>query len=311
MARTHYDKGLADIGNGLYAYMQPDGGWGWSNAGLIADQGDTMLVDTLFDLKLTDEMLATMRRAVPAAAKIKTLVNTHANGDHCWGNQCVECAEIVASRACAEELQGDSTARIEALMRAPGRLGDYVRKIFGPFDFSGIQVTAPTRTFERELTLSVGGKRVDLIEVGPCHTKGDILVHVPDDKVVFTGDILFIEGHPILWVGPVQNWIDACDRMLAMDLDVVVPGHGPLTNKAGIRAVKGYLEYVTAEARKRYDAGMPVADAARDIVMDDYSSWGDGERIAVNVTTLYREFAGDDRPADILATFELMAELAR
>ena len=311
MARTQYERGLAEIGNGLYAYLQPDGGWGWSNAGLIADQGESLLVDTLFDLPLTREMLAAMRQVEPAAAAIKTLVNTHANGDHCWGNQLLGGAEIIASRACQEQLRNDSPERLRQLMQAPGLLGDYMRRIFGSFDFDGIEITAPTRSFERELTLSVGGKQIDLIEVGPAHTDGDILVHVPEDKVVFTGDILFIEGHPILWVGPVQNWLDACDRMLAMDLEVVVPGHGPLTDKAGIRAVKGYLEYITAEARRRYDAGMPVAEAARDIALDDYASWGDAERIAVNVSTLYREFAGDEGEGDILAVFTLMAELAK
>jgi len=311
MARTQYDKGLREIGNGLYAYMQPDGGWGWSNAGLIADQGDTLLIDTLFDLKLTEEMLSAMRHAVPAAAKIKTVVNTHANGDHCWGNQLVADAEIIASRACAEDLAGDSTDRILELMAAPGLLGDYVRKIFGAFDFEGIQITPPTRSFERELELSVGGKTVNLLEVGPAHTTGDILVHLPEDNVVFTGDILFIEGHPILWAGPVQNWINACDRMLSMELDVIVPGHGPITDKNGVAAVKGYLEYVSAEARKRYDAGLSAEEAARDIALDDYSSWGDGERIAVNVFTLYREFAHDHSPPDILAAFSLMAELDR
>jgi glyoxylase-like metal-dependent hydrolase (beta-lactamase superfamily II) len=152
---------------------------------------------------------------------------------------------------------------------------------------------------------------VNLLEVGPAHTTGDILVHLPEDNVVFTGDILFIEGHPILWAGPVQNWINACDRMLSMELDVIVPGHGPITDKKGVAAVKGYLEYVSAEARKRYDAGLSAEEAARDIALDDYSSWGDGERIAVNVFTLYREFAHDHSPPDILAAFSLMAELDR
>src|SRR5258705_13916940 len=84
-----YAKGLQEVGDGLYAYLQPDGGWGWSNAGLVVDGERTLLVDTLFDLALTEQMLRAMRRAVPAAATIDTLVNTHANGDHCYGNQLV------------------------------------------------------------------------------------------------------------------------------------------------------------------------------------------------------------------------------
>src|SRR6202158_2874735 len=103
-----FKKGLQDLGNRCYAYLQPDGSWGWSNAGLVVDSGHSLLVDTLFDLKLTREMLATMRRAEPTAtAKIATLVNTHSNGDHCFGNELVEGAEIIASKGCDEEMRYD------------------------------------------------------------------------------------------------------------------------------------------------------------------------------------------------------------
>ena len=87
--RFPFTRGLHELGNGCFAFLQPDGGWGWSNAGLVTDAGASLLVDTLFDLALTREMLAAMRRATPAAERIGTLVNTHANGDHCYGNSCV------------------------------------------------------------------------------------------------------------------------------------------------------------------------------------------------------------------------------
>jgi len=99
-----YVKGLQEVGEGLYAYLQPDGGWGWSNAGLIADGDSTLLVDTLYDLALTEQMLQSMRDAVPAAARIDTLVNTHANGDHCYGNQLLAGARIVASERTVEQM---------------------------------------------------------------------------------------------------------------------------------------------------------------------------------------------------------------
>ena len=104
-SRWPYRRGLHDLGSGSYAYLQPDGSWGWSNVGLITDGGQSMLVDTLFDLALTREMLAEMRRSVPASKKIGTLINTHSNGDHCLGNGLVEGAEIIASKVCAEEMR--------------------------------------------------------------------------------------------------------------------------------------------------------------------------------------------------------------
>lgn len=90
MPKWQYTKGLHDLGNNTWAWLQPDGGWGLSNAGLIVDGDQTLMVDTLFDLAHTREMLAAYRRAAPAANNIGVLVNTHSNGDHTFGNQLVK-----------------------------------------------------------------------------------------------------------------------------------------------------------------------------------------------------------------------------
>ena len=103
--KWNYTKGLKDLGNGAYAYLQPDGGWGWSNAGLIVDGEESLLVDTLFDETLTREMLGHMKDATGlGGSDITTLANTHANGDHTYGNRLIENAEIIASEASAREM---------------------------------------------------------------------------------------------------------------------------------------------------------------------------------------------------------------
>ncbi len=310
---SSYSKGLHDLGNGAWAYLQPDGGWGWSNAGLIRDGEEALLVDTLFDERLTAEMLAQMDAATGiAAGDINLLVNTHANGDHTFGNRLVHQAEIIASQASADEMPELPPAMLAGLMAqsgAMGEVGQYLQRSFGAFDFGGVELTLPTRTFSGRLDLTVGDKAVELIEVGPAHTQGDVLVHVPADRVVYTGDILFIEGTPIMWAGPVGNWIAAIDRILAMDVELIVPGHGPITDKAGARRVRDYLVYIDAQARARFEAGMPAEEAAFDIALGDYANWGDAERIAVNVDTLYREYRGDTAPPDIMRLLTLMARL--
>lgn len=312
LGKFAYTKGLHDLGGGAYAWLAPDGSWGWSNAGLIVDGACSLLVDTLFDMPMTDTMLAAMRDAEPAARALDMVVNTHANGDHCNGNACCGEAEIIASRACAEQLAAEPPEMLAAMQKnAPnmGVMGKFFAEVFAPFDFAGVVQKLPTRTFETELSLTVGDKQVALYNVGPAHTAGDTLVHVPADKLLYTGDILFIEGTPIVWAGPIGNWIAACDRILALDADIIVPGHGPITDNRGVRAVRDYLRYVHSEARKRYDAGLDAAEAARDIALGDYDSWGDAERIAVNVATAYREFAGDTSAPDTLQLFGLMAEI--
>jgi glyoxylase-like metal-dependent hydrolase (beta-lactamase superfamily II) len=304
-----YTKGLHQVADGVWAYLQPDGGWGWSNAGLVTDGDASLLVDTLFDLRLTAEMLEAMRRVTPAAEQMDTVVNTHANGDHCHGNMLVSEAEIVASRAAATEMAALPPSRLADLMRlAPdlGEAGAFLLRVFGPFDFEGIDLVLPTRTFDGELELLVGDRRVRLMEVGPAHTEGDVVVHLPDEGVVFTGDILFHGGHPIVWAGPVANWIAACDRITALGANNVVPGHGPLATLAAVTDLKGYLEYLSTEARARFDAGMAVDEAAKDIDLGPYAGWGEAERVPVNVRALYRDF-GAEVPADAASLFAAMA----
>ena len=152
---------------------------------------------------------------------------------------------------------------------------------------------------------------MELIEVGPAHTKGDVIVHVPDDGVVYTGDILFVGGHPVVWEGPVSNWIAACRRVEAMDVHTVVPGHGPLATKADVARMREYLEYLAREARSCFDAGLDVATAARAISLADYAAWGEAERIVVNVDTLYREFGAPPAPPDPLRLLRAMGEYGR
>ena len=308
----NYRKGLYEVADGCFAYLQPDGGWGWSNAGLVRGGGETLLVDTLFDLHLTREMLETMS-TVTDTAPIRTLVNTHANGDHCYGNQLVAGVEIIAAEAAAHEMGDVPPAALVAMLSGnlPSEVQAYVRECFGAFDFEGITPTLPTRTFNKHLSLEAAGQRVELIEVGPAHTGGDILVHFPDAKTCYTGDILFVTGTPIVWAGPFSNWVAACDLLLSMDLDAIVPGHGPLTDAAGPTTVKNYLQYVYAEARQRFDGGMTARDAAFDIDLGPYSDLGDSERLVVNVASAYREFDPTLARSAAPVLFAQMAEIRR
>jgi len=308
-----YQKGLQELGQQCFAYLQPDGSWGWSNAGLVVGDGVSLLVDTLFDLPLTAAMLATMA-PVTASAPIGTLLNTHANGDHCYGNQLVEGAEIIASDATAHEMTEVPPAMLHALNTAEGEVGELFRHFFGAFQFDGIEVTMPTRTFSGRLDVEVGGRTIELIEVGPAHTRGDTIAYVPDAKTVYTGDILFIGGTPIVWAGPLSNWVAACDLMLGMDIDTVVPGHGPLTDKAGVAAVRDYLAYVDEAAGQRHAAGIDAWEAARDIAReigarDDFRGWGEFGRIAVNVDTAYRSRDAGYVTPNVVEQFRRMAEL--
>jgi glyoxylase-like metal-dependent hydrolase (beta-lactamase superfamily II) len=310
MSQHSYTKGLHDLGRGHFAYLVPDGSWGWSNAGLIEDSGQTMLVDTLFDLKMTADMLKAMRSAVPASSQIGALINTHANGDHTFGNQLVEGARIIASQACAEDMKlrpPEELARWGREWPTMGIAGQFWQEVIGSrFDFEGIHLTLPTETFTGQMNLRVGNKEVQLIEVGPAHTRGDVLVYVPEDRILYTGDMLFNGGHPAIWAGPVSNWIKACDLMLSWDLEAVVPGHGPMTDKAGIREFRDYLIYIFEQSRICHANGMTFEQAADHMSMDRWAHLAEDERMYVNVFACYRELGGMQGPKP---NFEQMYQL--
>lgn len=174
--RLAFTRGLHALGDGTWAYLQPDGGWGWSNAGLIRDGEEALLVDTLFDERLTAEMLAQMDAATGiGAGDINLLVNTHANGDHTFGNRLVHQAEIIASQASADEMPELPPPMLAGMMAqsgAMGEVGEYLQRSFGAFDFGGVELTLPTRTFTGRLDLTVGDKAVELIEWVPLTPRG-------------------------------------------------------------------------------------------------------------------------------------------
>ena len=316
MSNWKFTKGLHDLGNGCWGYIVPDGSWGWSNAGLIADGDDTLLVDTLFDLKCTAEMLAEMRSAVPSSERIGILVNTHADGDHTFGNQLVDGARIISTKGTVSDFDRFDPKVLTSVQQNPsqfGAAGEFMAECFRPFDFSGIELTPPTETFSGEMNIMVGSKLVKLIEVGPAHSLGDTLIYVPEDKVLYTGDILFSAGTPIAWYGPLARWIDICDMVLGMDVEIIVAGHGPVSTKEDVRKMRDYLVDITNKARPFYEQGVDFLDAAYKMDLGEYKDWNDAERVIVTIQTLYDDFDNAAERPERAPTpyFEMMGNMRR
>jgi glyoxylase-like metal-dependent hydrolase (beta-lactamase superfamily II) len=317
---ARFPGGLQEVAPGTFAWMQPNGEWGESNAGLVVGEGASLLIDTLWDVPLTRRMLAAMASQTDDAP-IETLVNTHSDGDHVWGNQLLEGREIVATRAAAQIIREEppqalirfqslapklrmlgrlplpvvGRLAIPGLPKAPvGELGAYVEKMLSPYDFSEVRVTPPTRELSGEQTLTVGGRELRLIEVGPAHTPGDLIVYVPDAKVVFAADILFVGVAPVMWAGPTSNWIRALERIIELAPAAVVPGHGPISGIEQVTVLRDYLGWVDGAARRELDAGRSVSETSRHLVRSaeyrsaPWAGWDSPERIVVTVATIDR-----------------------
>jgi glyoxylase-like metal-dependent hydrolase (beta-lactamase superfamily II) len=287
---TRYTKGLHEVADRVWAWLAPDGSWGWSNAGIIEGDRASFLVDTLFDLPLTTEMLASMSE-ITGRSPITDALNTHANGDHCFGNQLLASqVRIHATPMCRHEMHDAPPAMLHRLTTTDlgPELTPYVRRMFGAFDFSGIELRDPDAGFDAETTVTVGGRDVRLVPLGPAHTGGDAVAHVPDAGVVFAGDLLFIGGTPVTWSGDLDGWVAACDTMVGWDPAVVVPGHGPVTTVAGIRDVRGYLVHVRDGLDASIKAGQPWREAADRLDLGPYAARPDPERIVISAYNVYR-----------------------
>jgi glyoxylase-like metal-dependent hydrolase (beta-lactamase superfamily II) len=303
---------LVEITRNVYACLQEDRGVGCSNSGLV-NRGGGLVVDTFWDLPHTREMIEHYARVWPGPAR--RVVNTHHNGDHCWGNQLFPEAEIIGHRLCAEGMIKESPATMQAMRRAATgddpALADLGRAL-AEFDFAGVRITPPTTLFEDRYELDLEGVQIELIYVGPAHTQGDVIVHLPHERVLFAGDVLFRLCTPVGWEGTYERWIAALDAIVALDPEVIVPGHGPLCGTEGPREMKAYLEYVRAEAKRYFEAGVSAVDAAKKIDLGSYADWTEPQRVLFNVERAYRELRGEpwDAPLDPVALFRGMREVA-
>jgi glyoxylase-like metal-dependent hydrolase (beta-lactamase superfamily II) len=296
---------LREIARDVYACLQEERGLGTSNSGLI-NRGGGVVVDTFWDLPHTRELVGHYARVWREPAR--RVVNTHRNGDHCWGNQLFPEAEIIGHRSCASEFGKERPEFMQALRNAGGSEDPMLRGLarqLADWDFSGIELRPPTTLVDDRLTLDLDGVTVELIYVGPAHTAGDVVVHLPESRVVFTGDVLFRLCTPVGWEGTYARWIAALEQIAALDPAVVVPGHGPLCGAEGLLEMRDYLAYVRAEAKCFFEAGLPPLEAAKKIDLGPYARWTEPERLYFQVERAYRELRGEpfDAPIDATALF--------
>jgi glyoxylase-like metal-dependent hydrolase (beta-lactamase superfamily II) len=295
-----------------------------ANSGLI-NLGGGVVIDTQSDLPHGRQMIELFGRVWPGMPK--RVINTHEDGDHVWGNQLFEGAEIIAHRAVSERmpkvadpketrqlLEGANRFLTRMLLKAlhPGALA-VARQLRQDYDFDGIRLVLPTTVFDERHVLDLDGTEVHLIHVGPCHQVGDTIVHVPSEKVVFAGDVIFRECTPMGWNGTYGKWIEALDLIISLDPDVIVPGHGPLCGVEGAMEMKAYLEYVREESKRFFGQGLSALEASKKIDFGPYGGWRAPARLFMNVERAYRDLRSEaaDAPWSRAAVFDAVLEVAR
>jgi cyclase len=296
---ANWTTGMREVGPRVFAYVQATGETGISNAGLIVGADGATVVDALMVPSMTRRLVAAIKRTT--RKKIGALVNTHHHLDHTGGNRFFRGATIVATEKCRAAL-------------APGFPPLPLLQRFMPAfarEFPLLKLQLPTVTFEDRLVIHDGEREIHLWHPGrPAHTAGDATAFLPKERVLFAGDLAFHYVTPLAFQGHVGHWISAADRVLELEADVIVPGHGPIGTKKDLRLMRDYLALVRREAKTRFDAGMPAEEAAADIKLGLYASWREAERILPNVMRCYQEFRNEtDRELDIARMLDGMQAL--
>jgi cyclase len=277
-----WNRELRQLAPSVYAYIQGGGpgvsAAGVSNPGMIAGSDYLLAIDATQGPIPANAFIAASKQAT--GKDFGRLVNTHHHGDHVNGNQFFTHAEILSHPYCRDECVKAAATTPKMWDKVPGVAeGTEARKL-----------VPPSVTFKDDLTYFIGGTEVQFKFAGPAHTWGDIMAYLPQYKILFAGDVAFF------WVAPYANnsyitkWIEVCDKIAGWDVDVIVPGHGPIGGKKELAEMANYFRALGVEARKRYDAKMTPGAAAAEIRLGRFDNWIGPERLIMDVVRWYEEW---------------------
>jgi len=284
------DARLQEVGDGVFAYVQPDGSWWINNTGFLTGPQGVISIDACSTAARTRAYQQAIATVTPAP--VRAVVNTHHHGDHTFGNCLFPGAAIVAQER----------ARAEAIAFGPPRELPF----WDHPDWGDLELDPPFITFTDEIALHAGDLRAQVVYVGtPAHTTNDSIVWIPERSVLFCGDLIFNGGTPFLLMGSVAGAVEVLEQVLVpLGAQTIVPGHGPVfSGPEPIEATLDYLGFVLGLARRTVEAGLSPLEAARDTDLGRFAGWSDAERIVGNLHRACAELGGADRgaPVDVVA----------
>ena len=287
---------LHEVVEGVYAWVQPDGSWWINNAGAVTGRGSgtgagTVVVDTCATEERTRRFLDALAAAT-GGAPVRVAANTHHHGDHTYGNSLLPASTVlVGHEAMRAELLADTII-------------DGCPPVWEPVpDWGAVTRRVPDVVTRTGLTVFAGDRRVDLLHPGhTAHTVGDLVAWLPEERVLFSGDLIFHGLTPLVFMGSVEGALRALGWLASFEPDHLVPGHGPLVAGAELAGVlaahERYYRFVLATADAGRADGIGPLEAAQRCDLGEFAGWDDAERIVLNLHRAYAEAEG--REMDLL-----------
>ncbi|MBF6297099.1 MBL fold metallo-hydrolase [Nocardia amamiensis] len=284
---------VTEIADDIYAYTHSRGGWCVSNAGVLVGPDGAVVIDTLATEGRTRALVEFVDGL--GAGPARTIVNTHHHGDHNFGNHLFGPTAVVI---------GHDRIRPEMV-----ETGLALTKLWPDVDWGDVRVTLPGITFGDKLTLHVGERRVELIHLGPAaHTSNDVVAWLPEERVLFAGDLVMSGAAPFCLMGSVSGSIAAVRRLAALGAETVVAGHGPVTGPEIFDQTLRYLRWVQDLAAEGRTLGLTPLAIALEADHGEFAELVDQERLVGNLYRADAELSGGPlgEPLDVLSIFDEM-----
>jgi glyoxylase-like metal-dependent hydrolase (beta-lactamase superfamily II) len=298
---------LEKLDDGVWAAIATNGGHAICNAGII-DLGEETLI---FDSFMTPEAAEDLRRTAKelTGREAKYLVNSHYHNDHIGGNQVFEDATIISTKKTRDLIAKYQPEEIEFAKSedAVKRLAKYTSADLSTMNdhdktqnvmWKGyyecyvssadiLRIELPTLLVESELTIAGTKQTAHLFSYGEGHTEADLFLYLPETKILFLGDLLFIENQPWMREANLDGWIARLDSIKTIDSHKIVPGHGPVGAKADIASMVDYFNHVKETAKTFKKKNMSPANDASLTAPAPYNAWNLSAFYVPNVIAMY------------------------
>ncbi|MER6212134.1 MBL fold metallo-hydrolase [Streptomyces sp. NPDC001642] len=275
----------AEVSDGVFAYVQPDGGWWINNTAFLVGSQGVVSIDACATERRTRDYIQAITEITPQP--VRALVNTHHHGDHTFGNYLFGNAAIIAHDRVRDAIQSAGPPR-----SAP---------VWAEAEWGEIRLEPPFITYRDEITVHCDDLACRVTYAGqPAHTTNDSYVWIPDRQLLISGDLLFNGGTPFVLMGSVSGAISVLEeRIKPLGARTIIPGHGEVCGPEVVDEVLGYVRYVRDIAAQAHAGGLRPLEAAYEFGAGPYADLLDSERLVGNLHRAYAELDGTPPGAPI------------
>ena len=270
---------IVELETGVFARLHE----GLTNAGIIVGDDSVLVIDSLRVPSFARDLIKDVKDITDKP--IKFVIDTHSHWDHSWGNEEFPDATIIGHKNCYAEM-------VDVEWNEQWR--EKVTSSNDPWSEEGniVNITPPNMTFETSMQLYFGGRELDLKYFGRAHTSGDIYIHLPNEKIVFTGDVAQDGGVPYLGDCYPVDWPETDNKLAALPIERFMSGHGPIGDHQALEGARDFIHNLVDSVKSAIADGQNAAQASESVINQltpQYGNWRSFDRIGENLTSVYEK----------------------